>query len=188
PRTPPWWSSWNWTASSTRTTSPPRPTRNSSPAPPAVTRCSSDWPVPPWTGSARRGCSRSNRWPMTEPAPICDQPGDLPVSHSRTVHQGAVFDLVSEQVDLGSACVVRREFLALPGAVALTALDGCGRAAMVHQYGHAARSCLGGMPAGVLYAPGDTRLAAVQRELAEEADLGAEDWLTLLDFYSPRGG
>src|SRR5699024_12700658 len=56
-------------------------------------------------------CSRSNRWPMTEPAPICDQPGDLPVSHSRTVHQGAVFDLVSEQEDLGSAGVVQREFL-----------------------------------------------------------------------------
>ncbi|HLR27924.1 MAG TPA: NUDIX hydrolase [Ruania sp.] len=125
---------------------------------------------------------------MTEPAPICDQPGDLPVSHSRTVHQGAVFDLVSEQVDLGSAGVVQREFLSHPGAVAILALDERERVAMVHQYRHPVRSYLWEIPAGLLDVPGETRLAAAQRELAEEADLRAEDWHTLLDFYTTPGG
>lgn len=125
---------------------------------------------------------------MTEPAPICDRPGDLPVRHSQTMHQGAVFDLVSEQVDLGSAGVVQREFLSHPGAVAILALDDRERVAMVHQYRHPVRSYLWEIPAGLLDVPGETRLAAAQRELAEEADLRAEDWHTLLDFYTTPGG
>lgn len=131
---------------------------------------------------------------MTEPnpcpltGPVRDEPARLPILDSRTAHRGAVFDLADEQVDLGAGGVVRREFLSHPGAVAVLALDGRGRVAMVRQYRHPVRAYLWEIPAGLLDVPGESLLQAAQRELAEEADLRAETWHTLLDFYTTPGG
>jgi ADP-ribose pyrophosphatase len=44
------------------------------------------------------------------------------------------------------------------------------------------------LPAGLLDMEGEEPLAAAKRELEEEADLVAENWTELVDFYSSPGG
>ncbi|UFU08390.1 NUDIX hydrolase [Ruania halotolerans] len=97
-------------------------------------------------------------------------------------------DLVGESVDLGDAGTVRREFIRHPGAVAVVALDAHDRVALLHQYRHPVRSSLWEVPAGLLDVPGEPLRTAAARELAEEADLRAATWHTLVDFYTSPGG
>nr|WP_147919512.1 NUDIX hydrolase [Ruania zhangjianzhongii] len=104
------------------------------------------------------------------------------------LHTGKVFDLVGEQVDLGAGGVVYREFLAHPGAVAIVALDDQEQVALVRQYRHPVRAYLWEVPAGLLDVPGEEPAAAARRELAEEADLVAGTWHTLVDFCTTPGG
>ncbi len=121
-------------------------------------------------------------------APLQDQRADLPVARREVLHAGAVFDLVGEQVDLGAGGQVYREFLAHPGAVAVVALDEADRVALLRQYRHPVRAYLWEVPAGLLDVAGESLLVAAQRELAEEADLRAATWHTLVDFCTTPGG
>ena len=126
---------------------------------------------------------------MAEQAdPVRDAAADLPVTDRAVLHTGKVFDLVGEQVDLGAGGVVYREFLAHPGAVAIVALDEADRVALVRQYRHPVRAYLWEVPAGLLDVSGEPPAAAAQRELAEEADLVADTWHTLVDFATTPGG
>jgi len=126
--------------------------------------------------------------PSTEHQAVQDQRADLPVTGREVLHAGKVFDLVGEQVDLGAGGQVYREFLAHPGAVAVVALDEAERVALLRQYRHPVRAYLWEVPAGLLDVPGEELLAAAQRELAEEADLRAATWHTLVDFCTTPGG
>nr|WP_245708782.1 NUDIX hydrolase [Ruania alba] len=117
-----------------------------------------------------------------------DRRTDLPTSAEETLHTGYVMDLVAESVDLGTGGEVRREFVRHPGAVAVVALDAQERVALLHQYRHPVRSSLWEVPAGLLDVPGEPLQAAAARELAEEADLRAGTWHTLVDFYTTPGG
>jgi ADP-ribose pyrophosphatase len=101
---------------------------------------------------------------------------------------GRIFDFVAEEVDLGEGRWVRREFATHPGAVAIIALDEAGRVLLQRQYRHPVRAYLWEPPAGLLDVAGEDRLAAAQRELAEEADLVAADWRELIDWYTTPGG
>lgn len=121
-------------------------------------------------------------------APVQDDAAELAVTDRTVLHEGKVFDLVGEQVDLGAGGVVYREFLAHPGAVAVVALDEADQVALVRQYRHPVRSYLWEVPAGLLDVPGESLLSAAQRELAEEADLVAGTWHTLVDFATTPGG
>ncbi|UFU04303.1 NUDIX hydrolase [Ruania suaedae] len=120
--------------------------------------------------------------------PLHDERTDLPISDRRELHSGYVMDLVSEAVDLGIAGEVRREFVRHPGAVAVVALDDEDRVALVRQYRHPVRAHLWEVPAGLLDVPGEPLQAAAARELAEEADLRATTWHTLVDFFTSPGG
>lgn len=122
-----------------------------------------------------------------ETAGPADEPARLPVATSTVLHDGRVFDLVSEQVDLGEAGTVTREFLRHPGAVAVVALDEADRVLLIRQYRHAVRSYLWEVPAGLLDVPGEPLVDAARRELAEEADLTAGQWHTLVDYYTSPG-
>ena len=117
-----------------------------------------------------------------------DEAADLPVTDRAVLHSGKVFDLVSEHVDLGAGGGVYREFLAHPGAVAIVALDEEERVALVRQYRHPVRAYLWEVPAGLLDVPGESLVGAARRELAEEADLLADTWHTLVDFCTTPGG
>ena len=120
--------------------------------------------------------------------PVRDAAADLPVTDRAVLHTGKVFDLVGEQVDLGAGGAVYREFLAHPGAVAIVALDEADRVALVRQYRHPVRAYLWEVPAGLLDVTGESLVGAARRELAEEADLVADTWHTLVDFATTPGG
>jgi ADP-ribose pyrophosphatase len=110
------------------------------------------------------------------------------VHGSETVYRGMVWDVVRDFVDLGEAGVVQREYVQHPGAVAVMALDEQDRVLFIRQYRHPVRSELWELPAGLLDVDGEDPLEAAQRELWEEADLRAERWDVLIDWYNSPGG
>ncbi|CAM3652912.1 NUDIX hydrolase [Occultella aeris] len=128
--------------------------------------------------------------PDTAPieGPIADERVDLRVTDARTIHAGYVFDIVAETVDLGAAGTVHREFMKHPGAVAVVALDDAERVLLLRQYRHPVRSYLWEVPAGLLDVADEPLVDAAARELAEEADLRAGRWDTLVDYYTSPGG
>ena len=111
-----------------------------------------------------------------------------PVVASRVLHEGRVFDLVSERVDLGEAGEVEREYLRHPGAVAVVALDADERVALVQQYRVPVGALAWEIPAGLLDVAGEDPADAARRELLEEADLRAECWDVLVDYWTTPGG
>jgi ADP-ribose pyrophosphatase len=110
------------------------------------------------------------------------------VVSTELVHAGMVWDVVRDGVDLGAAGVVHREYLRHPGAVGVLALDDDDRVTLVLQYRHPVRHELWELPAGLLDVDGEPPLVAARRELAEEADLCAGRWDTLVDWFNSPGG
>jgi 8-oxo-dGDP phosphatase len=110
------------------------------------------------------------------------------VVQSELIHHGAIWDVLAETVDLGEAGVVHRELLHHPGAVTVLALDSAERVLMIQQYRHPVRSELWELPAGLLDIAGENPVDAAKRELAEEADLKADRWDLLVDWYNSPGG
>jgi ADP-ribose pyrophosphatase len=104
------------------------------------------------------------------------------------LHEGMIWDVVRDTVDLGDAGTVRREYVRHPGAVSVVALDDDDRVLLLRQYRPAVRQELWEPPAGLLDVPGEPLQAAAARELAEEADLVAAQWWTLVDYRSSPGG
>lgn len=106
--------------------------------------------------------------------------------HSQVLLRGRVFDVVATQLTLPSG--VRQDLLVVehPGAVAISAVDEHGQLLLVRQYRHAARDLLLEIPAGRLE-PGETPLAAAQRELLEETGFKARVWRELSTFYPAPG-
>lgn len=106
---------------------------------------------------------------------------------SRDAFEGKVFRVVVDEVELEPGSVVRRDVIKHTGAVAVLALDAEGRVALVDQYRHAIGAVAYEVPAGLLDIPGEDAAAAAARELAEEADLRAARWDTLVDFWTTPG-
>lgn len=104
------------------------------------------------------------------------------------VYKGLVWDVVRDRVDLGEGGVVQREYVQHTGAVGILALDEQDRALFVEQYRHPVGMTLWELPAGLLDVQGEPPLRAAQRELAEEADLRAERWDVLIDWFNSPGG
>lgn len=107
---------------------------------------------------------------------------------SELIHDGAIWDVVGETIDLGAAGIVKREMLHHPGAVIVLALDDDDRLLMIQQYRHPTRMELWELPAGLLDIPGEDPLVGARRELAEEADLKADRWDLLVDWFMSPGG
>jgi 8-oxo-dGTP pyrophosphatase MutT (NUDIX family) len=121
-----------------------------------------------------------------------DGPADLyaprRVVESELIHHGMIWDVLSESVDLGEAGFVRRELLHHPGAVTVLALDDAERVLMIQQYRHPVGMELWELPAGLLDVAGEDPLDGAKRELAEEADLKADRWDLLVDWFNSPGG
>ncbi|KNX37339.1 NUDIX domain-containing protein [Luteipulveratus halotolerans] len=120
--------------------------------------------------------------------PLADELVDRLVLQRETVHAGMVWDVVREQVDLGDAGVVTREFVAHTGAVGCVALDDQGRVLLLQQYRHPTRILDWELPAGLLDVAGEPPWEAASRELYEEADLRADTWHVLADWQNSPGG
>ena len=118
--------------------------------------------------------------------PLRDQPGGYPVVSHEEVFAGKIFGVVRDQVDLGTATVVR-EYVEHHGAVVVIALDDDDRVLLQSQYRHPVRRVLWEPVAGLLDVPGESGLDAAARELAEEADLVAASWWRLTQMYASPG-
>ncbi|NNU26385.1 NUDIX domain-containing protein [Isoptericola sediminis] len=116
-----------------------------------------------------------------------DEVAPRPVVGRTTVHAGTVFDLVRDDIDLGDAGVVTREYLDHPGAVAIVVLDPQDRVLLLRQYRHPVRTVMWEVPAGLLDVDGEPAVEAAARELAEEADVVADRWDVLADYATTPG-
>jgi 8-oxo-dGDP phosphatase len=119
---------------------------------------------------------------------IADEPASLQVRSSSTVHHGMIWDVRRDEVDLGDGQTVTREVVDHTGAVGVVVLDARDRVLLLRQYRHPVRSYLWEPPAGLLDVAGEDPRVAAARELAEEADLVADEWHVLVDFYNSPGG
>jgi ADP-ribose pyrophosphatase len=120
--------------------------------------------------------------------PFEDLPAPRTVTTSEVAMSGRVWDVVRDRVDLGDAGSVTREYVKHPGAVAVLALDDQDRIFFVRQYRHPVRMELWELPAGLLDVVGEQPVLAAQRELLEEADLKADRWDLLIDWFNSPGG
>ncbi|HEY5553775.1 MAG TPA: NUDIX hydrolase [Cellulomonas sp.] len=118
---------------------------------------------------------------------LSDHVAARPFTDHTLIHAGKIWDIVSDVVDLGPTQVLR-EYVDHPGAVAIVAVDEQDRVLLVSQYRHPVRSELWEPPAGLLDVAGEPPVVAAARELAEEADLRADTWHVLVDFYTTPGG
>ena len=83
--------------------------------------------------------------------------------------------------------MLTRDVVEMPGAVAVAVLNDNNELLMLNQYRHPVRMNLWEVPAGLLDIDGEDPLVAAQRELAEEADLQADTWNALTDYFSSPG-
>lgn len=98
-----------------------------------------------------------------------------------------MWDVVRERFALDDH-EIAREFISHTGAVAVLALDERERVLLIKQYRHPIRMRDWELPAGLLDISGESPVLAAQRELAEEADLVADDWSLLSEFATSPGG
>ena len=101
--------------------------------------------------------------------------------------EGRVWNLVSDEVDLGHAQVTR-DFVQHTGAVAMVALNESDEVYLVRQYRHPVGAECWEPPAGLLDVADEPPVEAAKRELHEEADLTAATWHVLADFFPSGGG
>lgn len=119
------------------------------------------------------------------------QQGSAKIIRSRTVFQGPVFSVVSQQVREPDGVRVRRDIVRHHGSIVILALQETGtarspRVLLERQYRHAAGQRLWELPAGSLE-PGENKLAAAKRELLEETGFTARSWQRALFFYVSPG-
>lgn len=119
--------------------------------------------------------------------PVVDGGASMPIRGRTERFVGAVWSIVSDDVDFDGT-VVRRDILLHPGAVAIIALDEQDRVLLIRQYRHPVGQYLFEPPAGLLDSAGEDPLAAARRELVEEAGLEASSWAVLLDMLNSPGG
>jgi ADP-ribose pyrophosphatase len=102
-------------------------------------------------------------------------------------YRGKLLTVRVDDVRMADGNVVEREIVQHPGAVAIVALDDSGKVVLVNQYRSAVGAQLDELPAGLLDVDGEPALTAAKRELAEEAQLEADEWNVLLDLHPSPG-
>jgi 8-oxo-dGDP phosphatase len=107
---------------------------------------------------------------------------------SETVYEGRIWDVVSDTFELHSGGdPLTRDYIDHPGAVAILVMDDDGRILLLSQYRHPVKMMLWEIPAGLLDVEGEDFVAGAARELAEEADLVADEWHVLADLFNSPG-
>lgn len=124
---------------------------------------------------------------MTDAVALRDQPAAVDVQRSTVVFTGHVWDVRQDAFAYNGASLVR-EYVAHTGAVAVVAVDDRARVLLIQQYRHPIRERDWEVPAGLLDVADEAAEQAARRELAEEADLEAEDWMPLTSVHTTPGG
>ncbi len=104
---------------------------------------------------------------------------------SRIGFDGRLLRLRVDTVATDGGRTTTREVVEHPGAVAILAWDG-ERIALVRQWRHPAERDLLEVPAGTLD-PGEERFATARRELAEEVEVAADEWVEGPSFFTAPG-
>jgi ADP-ribose pyrophosphatase len=118
---------------------------------------------------------------------VQDEPFRPEIVSSEAVFDGRIWD-VRRDVFRYNGEDITREYVEHTGAVAVLALDDQERVLLIKQYRHPVRHRDWEIPAGLLDIRGEDPLTAVKRELAEEADLVADEWNVLTDIFTSPGG
>jgi 8-oxo-dGDP phosphatase len=109
------------------------------------------------------------------------------VVRSRLEYDGALVTLRVDTVVQPDGSRAEREVVGHVGSVAVVAVDDRQRVLLIRQYRHPAGQYLWELPAGLCDKPGEPPLGTAQRELAEEAQLRAAAWRTLVDMRPSPG-
>ncbi len=118
---------------------------------------------------------------------LADDAVEPDVVSSDVVFDGKVWNVRRDVFRLDDAPITR-EYVDHTGAVAVLAMDERDRVLLIKQYRHPVRLRDWELPAGLLDVTGEDPLVAAKRELAEEADLVAEQWSLLSEFMTSPGG
>jgi len=109
------------------------------------------------------------------------------VVRSRLEYDGAIVKVRVDTVVQPDGSQAEREVAEHVGSVAIVALDDRQRVLLIRQYRHPAGQYLWELPAGLRDQPGEPPLDTARRELAEEAQLRAATWRTLVDLRPSPG-
>ncbi|QPZ40273.1 NUDIX domain-containing protein [Paramicrobacterium chengjingii] len=118
--------------------------------------------------------------------PLHDEITPAELESSDVAFHGHVWDIRRDTFRLNNASITR-EYMDHTGAVAILALDEHDRVLLINQYRHPVRARLWEIPAGLLDINAEHPLDAAKRELAEEADVEANEWAVLSEFYTSPG-
>lgn len=120
--------------------------------------------------------------------PIKDTDRTVTVEQHETVFRGVIWNIQRDTFTIADTDEpMTREYVQHPGAVAIVAVDHEHRVILIHQYRHPVGQNCWEIPAGLCDVAGESLLSTAQRELAEEADLIAQDWSVLIDHYPSSG-
>jgi ADP-ribose pyrophosphatase len=109
------------------------------------------------------------------------------VSESETLYTSAYLNLSVDSIVDAHGAQHPRTVVQPHGAVGIVAIDDDDRVLLVEQYRHPVRRRLLEIPAGILDVAGESAAEAAARELAEEADLRAEHWESMLSLFATPG-
>ncbi|MFF1574666.1 NUDIX domain-containing protein [Leifsonia sp. NPDC058292] len=118
---------------------------------------------------------------------LADEPFSPEIVSTEVPFHGKIWDVRRDEFRYNGDAITR-EYVDHTGAVAVLALDDDDRVLLIKQYRHPVRHREWEIPAGLLDVKGEQPLAAAKRELAEEADLTADTWNVLGEFYTTPGG
>ena len=110
---------------------------------------------------------------------------------SKTVYQGKVFWVTSDEVIEPGGIHARRDIVRHNGSVVILAIDDRENPddpeiMLIRQYRHAAGQFLLELPAGRIE-PGEKLIPAAKRELLEETGYRAKKWSKLVQYYASPG-
>ncbi len=97
------------------------------------------------------------------------------INSSATLHQGRVFNLVTENYTLKNGVTSDMDFIQHPGAAAMVPMINSEEVVLIKQYRHAIREFIWEIPAGTLD-PEESPITCARRELIEEIGYSAIDW------------
>ncbi|WP_025274747.1 NUDIX domain-containing protein [Haloglycomyces albus] len=109
------------------------------------------------------------------------------ITRSTTEYRAFAFDLKAVEAVMPDGSTVTREYVDHIGAVVVVPVNDRGQVAMLRQYRVPIGEYLWEVPAGIRDVAQEDPMATAQRELAEEADLRADDWQSLGSFYTSPG-
>ena len=124
---------------------------------------------------------------LADPTTLTDSPHTWPVSQSTEGFSNGYLRVVVDTIVDPGASEHARVVVQPHGAVGVLAIDDADRVLLVEQYRHPVRHRMLEIPAGTLDVEGEDPLAAAIRELAEEADLAADDWAQELELFATPG-